>query len=65
MREIIGRMERSERRTVDALIGFQATQREMIAEIRQFREESRAEHEDHRRALLAILDRLEPGGSAA
>jgi hypothetical protein len=65
MREMIARMERSERRHVDAIDALQATQRDITAEIRQFREESREEHNDQRRALLAILDRLEPGDATA
>jgi hypothetical protein len=76
MREIIGRMELSERELVRAFRDMREESRaavremhaehvEMIAEMRSVRERVDGEHNDLRRALLAILDRLEPGDATA
>ena len=54
MRDIAARHERIWREQADIL-------REMVADMRDLREESRA----HTRALLQLLDRLENGGAAA
>ena len=76
MRELVLRMERSERAMLRELeesrARSDARHAELMRDIATFREKSDREHREMiedlragRGALLAILDRLNPGGSAA
>ena len=69
MRELVLRMERSERQLA---VRMQQSERELHREIQDFRARNTAEHHEMieelragRGALLAILDRLGRGGSPA
>ena len=76
MRELVLRMERSERRHSaeiahtlrehqNGMAAIREDLREIAAELRDHRGEWRAEQKAQHRALFAILDRLDRGGGAA